>query len=308
MHTSPYPTQVQISEVGPRDGLQNQSDLISTDDKVAFVDALSETGVSEIEVSSFVSPKAIPQLADAAEVFRRIKRNLNVIYSALVPNMRGLQRALDVDADKIGVVTAASNTFSQKNVNANIAESIRRIEPVVVAAKDAGKPVRGYISCVIACPYEGDVSPRVVADLCRTLLDLGVDEIDLCETFGVAAPTGIRRLYEEVGGIVNLSETILHMHDTYGTGLACMIEAMRLGVRRFDASCGGLGGCPYAPGATGNLATEDAVYCLTRMGIETGIDLDRLIEAGRGLETALKCPLTGRVYLALTASQCRVKP
>lgn len=301
---SKKPPTIRISEVGPRDGLQNQPGQIPTDVKIRLVDALSACGPAEIEVSSFVSPKWVPQLADAAEVFVRITRRPGIVYSALVPNLHGLEAALKADVDKVSVFTAASATFNRKNVNATIDESIDRFVPVVTEAKQAGKTVRGYISCAIACPYEGPIEPKAVAHVCRHLINVGVDEIDLGDTIGVAVPTDIEQLYDAVGAVVDPSATTLHMHDTRGTGLACIVRAMDLGVARFDCAVGGLGGCPYAPGAAGNIATEDVVYCLHRMGFDTGIDFDRLIEAGRIIAAHLAVEgrtLPGRMFNARCA-------
>lgn len=294
---------VRLTEVGPRDGLQNEKSLVSTADKIAFINALSLSGVSEIEVSSFVSARHIPQLGDAAEVFAGITRASDVVYSALVPNLKGLEGALACGVEKIAVFTAASETFNRHNINASIAESIDRFAPVVAQAKAQRIAVRAYISCAVACPYEGPIAPAAVADVARRLLDLGVDEIDLGDTIGVAAPTDIEALYEAASAVIEPARTTLHLHDTRGTALACLLRAVEIGVMSFDASSGGLGGCPFAPGASGNLATEDVVYCLERMGRGTGVDLSRLIAAGRIIERALGRALPGRVYRAETS--CR---
>jgi len=292
------PDSVRITEVGPRDGLQNERSVVSVDDKVAFIDRLSESGVTEIEVSSFVSPKWVPQLADAAEVFARINRRDDVIYSALVPNERGLEGALAANVDKIAIFTAASETFSKKNTNASIAETIERFRPVVSRAREQATPVRAYISCVVECPYEGPVEPAQVRDVAARLLDLGVNEIDLGETIGVAAPTDIDRLYDVLDDLLAPADTTLHLHDTRGGALACAYRAMQLGVCSFDASCGGLGGCPFAPGAAGNVATEDLVYLCGRMGVETGASLEGLFSAGRCIAAAISRSLTSRVFNA----------
>lgn len=294
----PEAIRIRITEVGPRDGLQNESKALSSDVKIAFVDLLSTCGFAEIEASSFVSPKWVPQLGDAAEVFARIKRNPKVIYSALVPNEQGLEAALAAKVDKIAVFTAASDTFSLKNTNATIAQTLERFAPVVRRAKAAGLPTRGYISCAIACPYEGPIDPRQARDVAAKLLDLGVDEIDLGDTIGVAVPTEIDRLYDALSDLCKPENTTLHLHDTRGTALACAYRALQIGVRSFDSSCGGIGGCPYAPGAAGNLATEDLVYALNRMGYVTGVELQRVIEAGSHIAAALGRPLPGRVFSA----------
>lgn len=285
--SSSLPSTLRITDVGPRDGLQNEKAPVATDAKVAYVNALSVAGVAEVEVSSFVSAKWVPQLADAAEVFARIERRPGVVYSALVPNERGFEAALTAKADKIAVFTASSETFSQRNTNATIAETIERFRPVVASAKQHGLPVRGYISTVVQCPYEGPIAPSQVRHVAGELLEIGVDEIDLGETLGVAAPNEIERLYEGLAGLLEPSQTTLHLHDTYGRGLACAFRAMQLGVTSFDASCGGIGGCPYAPGAAGNLATEDLVSMAERMGIATGVDLSRLLDSARGIARAI---------------------
>ncbi len=292
------PESIVITEVGPRDGLQNEPRPIGTDKKVGFINLLSAAGVSEIEVSSFVSPKWVPQLGDARDVFEQIDRHEGVVYSALVPNERGLEGALGVNVDKIAVFTAASETFSQRNTNATIAQTLERFAPVIATAKEHDVPVRAYISCVVACPYEGSVDPEQVRQVAETLLAMGTDEIDLGETIGVAAPSDIERLFQALDGLLTPGETTLHLHDTRGTALACAARAFQLGVRRFDASAGGLGGCPYAPGAAGNLATEDIVYMFERMGIATNIALPRLFDATRYIADALGRELPGRVFRA----------
>jgi hydroxymethylglutaryl-CoA lyase len=318
------PKNIRISEVGPRDGLQSEERPVSTADKIAFIDLLSESGVAEIEVSSFVSPKWVPQLGDAADVFNGITRRAGVVYSALVPNEKGLDSALALQnpPDKIAVFTAASETFSRKNTNASIAETLERFKPVVQKWKTSKRQnvqtskdtrftessldvstfgrfdvsVRAYISCAIACPYEGPTDPRKVRDVAAKLLDIGADEIDLGDTIGVAAPTDIDKLYDGLGGLLKPDETTLHLHDTRGTALACAYRALQLGVNSFDASCGGIGGCPYAPGAMGNVATDELVYFFSRMGCDTGIDLDRLLSAAQRISSALNRTLPSRVF------------
>jgi hydroxymethylglutaryl-CoA lyase len=291
-------TRIRVTEVGPRDGLQNECAVVSVEDKVAFIDLLSTSGVAEVEVSSFVSPRWVPQLGDAEAVFARIERVPGVVYSALVPNERGMARALEAKVDKVSHFTAASETFSRSNANASIDETFERLGPVLTQAKAAGLPVHAYISCVVACPYEGPIDPRQVRDVAARLLDAGVDEIDLGETIGVAAPDDIERLYDGLDGLLSPAESSLHLHDTRGTALACASRAMKLGVVRFDATCGGLGGCPYAPGAPGNVATEDLVYMCGRMGHETGVDLEVLFAAARHIAGALGRTLPGRVFTA----------
>ncbi|MHC5004246.1 MAG: hydroxymethylglutaryl-CoA lyase [Planctomycetota bacterium] len=289
---------IRITEVGPRDGLQNEPTPIAAAQKVAFVDLLSAAGADEIEVSSFVSPRWVPQLADAAEVFAGIRRRPGIVYSALVPNEKGLEGALAARADKVAVFTAASESFARRNTNASIAETLERFAPVIAGARSAGVPVRGYISCAVCCPYEGRVAPEAVRHVAERLLELGVDELDFGETIGVAGPTDIERLYAGLDGLVEPRETTLHLHDTRGTALACALRALQLGVRSFDASCGGLGGCPYAPGAAGNLATEDLVYLLRSMDLQTGLDLDAQFAAARHIASIMERSLPGRVFAA----------
>ena len=301
------PESIRITEVGPRDGLQNEKQTVSLEDKVRFVNLLSQTGVAEIEVSSFVSAKWAPQLGDAAQVFAAIERRPSVIYSALVPNEKGLDGALAAKVDKIAVFTAASETFCRKNTNASIDETIERFRQVVAGAKAAKLPARGYISCIVQCPYEGAIQPKQVREVAAKLLDIGVDEIDLGETLGVAAPTEIEKLYEGLAGLLSPRETTLHLHDTYGCALACAVKAMELGVTSYDASCGGLGGCPYAPGAAGNVATDDLAYLCQRMGVETAIDLARLQVTGQFIGQVLGRKLTSRVQAARIAN-CSIPP
>jgi hydroxymethylglutaryl-CoA lyase len=302
---SEWPKTIQIIEVGPRDGLQNQSKLISTEVKIALIDALSKTGLTCIEASAFVHPTWVPQLADADDVFAGIHRNSNVLYTALVPNERGWNRALAAGADEIAVLTAASETFCQRNTNTSIEGAIDRIRPIVEHATTCDVGVRGYISCVIACPYEGETNLQTVRSITQQMLDMGITDIAFGETIGVAVPSDIRRLFDALDGVLSPEDSILHLHDTRGTALACVSEAMRCGVKSFDASCGGLGGCPYAPGAAGNIATEDLVYFAHRMGIETGINLDALIDASSIIEKELGCQLQSRTYRAFQDAHTR---
>lgn len=265
---------VRITEVGPRDGLQNEKTIVSVQDKIALVDALSRAGFPEIEVTSFVSPKWVPQLADAAEVLAGIERRADVVYSALVPNEKGLERALAADVGKLSVFTAASEPFCRANLNTDVAGSIERFRPVFDSARDAGLPLRGYVSCVVECPYAGRVDPASVRATVDLLLDAadGPIEISLGETLGVAGPDDIEAMLSEVARSVPMHELDLHLHDTRGRAIDCVERALQLGVRRFDSSCGGLGGCPYAPGAAGNLATERLLDHLENEGWETGVD------------------------------------
>jgi len=289
---------IRVTEVGPRDGLQNESVVVSEADKIAFIDRLSGSGPAEIEVSSFVSPLWVPQLADAEAVFAGITRLPGIVYSALVPNEQGLRRALAAGADKVSHFTAASESFCRRNTNASIDETFSRLAPIVAGAHAAGITVGGYISCVVSCPYEGPTDPKQVRLVAARLLDAGIDTIDLGETIGVAVPDDIERLYEGLDGVVQPSRTTLHLHDTRGTALSCAATAIRIGVRRFDAACGGLGGCPYAPGAAGNLATEDLVYFCDRMGYATGMDVSALFEAAKFMSGVLGRGLPGRVFNA----------
>lgn len=290
---------VRVVEVGARDGLQNEPRMIPTETKVAFVDALSRAGYEEIEVSAFVSPRSIPQLADAEEVFRRITRAPAVVYSALVPNEQGLARALTAGAGKIAVFTAASETFNRKNINASIEESMTRFAPVVSGARAAGLAVRGYVSTAFWCPYEGKVAPDAAARVTQRLLDLGVDEVSLGDTIGQAVPGEVHALLDLLLDRVPQERLALHFHDTYGTAVANALAAYERGITTFDASAGGVGGCPYAPGAAGNVATEDLVWALTRSGASIPVQLERVRAASDLLSAALGRPLRSRVREAL---------
>ena len=286
---------VRITEVGPRDGLQNEPKPVPTDLKVAFVDALSEAGNEEIEVSAFVSPEWVPQLADAEEVFARIRRHPSTVYSALVPNERGLERALLARAGKIAVFTAASETFNRKNVNASIQESIERFKPVVEGARGAALPVRGYVSTAFWCPYEGKIKPQAVVDVVRRLMDLGVDEISLGDTIGKAVPAEVMALLDLLLDHIDQDRIVMHFHDTYGTAIANVFASYERGISAFDSSAGGVGGCPFAPGAAGNVATEDVIWALTRAGASLSPDLDRVRAASDILASALGRSLRSRV-------------
>ena len=292
---------VHITEVGPRDGLQNESAVVDAAVKARFIDMLAAAGVREIEATSFVSPNWVPQLADADEVMTQIRRLPGVTYSALVPNELGLERAIAAKVDKICVFAAASETFSRKNTNSSIAEVLVRLAPVVRGALAANMPVRAYVSCAVACPYEGPIAPSAVRRVVEQLLAMGKIEIDLGDTIGVAVPSDIEKLYDGLNGALSPADSVLHLHDTHGTALACAYRAHQLGVRNFDSSAGGLGGCPYAPGAAGNLASEDLVYMLERMGVATGINLSNLVAASRLMSQALDKPPRSRTYAAETS-------
>lgn len=285
------PDRVQIVEVGPRDGLQNESAPIATEAKLQFIEKLIAAGLSQIEVSSFVNPKRVPQLADASQVVAELPHAPGVTFSALVPNERGLDRALESGIKRIAVFTAASETFTQKNVGLSIDESIAAFVPLSRRALDAGMSVRGYVSTCFVCPYEGEISRVRVRDVVAQLLDLGADEVSISDTIGAAAPTDVRATVGFVLENTPVERVALHFHDTYGTALANAVAGLELGVSTFDSSAGGLGGCPFAPGAAGNLATEDLVYLLHRMDIKTGIDLEKVVEAASFVAGVLKRPL-----------------
>lgn len=275
-----YPKSIKIVEVGARDGLQNEKLIISTETKTQFIDKLSTTGLRVIEATSFVSPKWVPQMADGKEVFRRIQKHNFINYPVLVPNIQGLQDALEVGVKEIAVFGAASEGFSQKNTNCSIDDSLKRIREVVRVALEHNIKVRGYVSCVIKCPYDGDVEPKKVAELSRILYNMGCYEISLGDTIGAGTPLTMRRMLTEVLQLVPIEAVAVHCHDTYGQALVNILTALQLGVSVVDASVAGLGGCPYAEGASGNVATEDVVYMLNNMNIQTGVDLMKLLDVG----------------------------
>lgn len=274
------PAKVRIVEVGPRDGLQNEKAEISTAVKIQLIEDLAAAGLTDIEAGAFVSPKWVPQMADSAAVLAGLTRDPGKRYPVLVPNLQGLEAALAAGAREVAVFAAASETFSQKNTNCSIAESIERFRPVLDRARSAGVPVRGYISCVLGCPYEGKVQPAAVASVAKSLIDLGCYEISLGDTIGIGTPLATRRLIETVAAVVPIPQFAAHFHDTYGQALANLLAALEMGISVIDSSVAGLGGCPYAKGATGNVATEDVVFMLNGMGIETGVDLAKLAKAG----------------------------
>ena len=294
---------VTVVEVGPRDGLQNEAAIVPTDAKVAFVDALSASGLGVVEVTAFVSPKAIPQLADGEDVFRRVAKRPGVRYPVLVPNEKGLDRAEAAGVREIAVFTAASETFNRKNINASIDESFARFAPVLARARSAGLRVRGYVSCGFGCPYEGPVAPAAVARVSARLVEIGCDEVSVGDTIGIGVPTQVPAVVREtVAAGVRLDRLALHFHDTRGTALANVAEGLREGVRIFDSSAGGLGGCPYAPGAAGNVATEDLLFLLEGMGYDTGVDLAAVAAASRALAAVLGRRPVSRVFQALDAT------
>nr|WP_064495402.1 hydroxymethylglutaryl-CoA lyase [Pseudomonas chengduensis] len=275
------PTSVRLVEVGPRDGLQNEKQPISVADKVRLVDDLTAAGLSYIEVGSFVSPKWVPQMAGSAEVFAGIQRQPGVTYAALTPNLKGLEAALEAKVEEVAVFAAASEAFSQKNINCSIADSLQRFVPLMEAAKAADVRVRGYVSCVLGCPYDGEIAPEQVASVARELYAMGCYEVSLGDTIGTGTPSKTRHLINVVGREIPRHLLAGHFHDTYGQALANIYASLLEGINVFDSSVAGLGGCPYAKGATGNVATEDVLYLLQGLGIETGVDMDKLIAAGQ---------------------------
>ena len=292
------PRRVTIVEVGPRDGLQNEKAPIATADKIAFVDRLSAAGHSVIEVSAFVSPKWVPQLADAREVFAAITRTPGVRYTALVPNRAGLERAMEAGVTEVAIFAAASETFSRRNINQSIDESLAAYRMVCDDARAAGVRVRGYLSTCFFCPFEGAVAPARVAAVAASLFDLGVFEVAVSDTIGAAHPGLVAVVLDAVTKRVPLTQVALHFHDTRGTALANVLAGLDYGVTTFDSSAGGLGGCPFAPGAAGNLATEDLLYMLNGMGIDTGVSIDAVASASRFIESRLDHPLPSRFLQA----------
>ncbi len=295
------PQRVTLIDVGPRDGLQNEKQPVATADKIELVHRLQQAGLREIEVTSYVSPKWVPQMADNADVMRGIERQAGVRYSVLVPNVQGLQAALAADAlpDEVVVFAAASEAFSRKNINCSIDESIERFAPVVAQARAAGLKVRGAVSTVVGCPYEGDVSPDRVEHVVRRMKDIGVQHVGIADTIGVGTPKRVQAAMERALKHYPIHEVTGHFHDTYGQALANILACLEMGIDHFDTSVSGLGGCPYAKGATGNVATEDVVFMLHGMGIETGIDLDALVDAGAFISGVLKRDNGSRTAKAL---------
>jgi len=303
------PNHVTLVDVGPRDGLQNEKQPVATADKVALVHRLQAAGLREIEVTSYVSPKWVPQMADNAQVMAAIERAPGVRYSVLVPNLKGLEAALAggpaTRPDEVVVFGAASEAFSQKNINCSIAESIDRFAPVVAAAREAGLKVRGAISCALGCPYQGEVSADAVEDVVRRMQAIGVQHVGVADTIGVGTPAKVQAALERALKHYPVHEVSGHFHDTYGQALANIYASLEVGVHVFDTSVAGLGGCPYAKGATGNVATEDVVFLLNGLGIDTGIDLDALVHAGEAISDVLGRPPVSRVGRALLTKQGR---
>ena len=290
---------IQIVEVGPRDGLQNEKVWVRTETKIALIEKLAEAGITKIETASFVSPKWVPQMRDAFEVLSGIERRPGVTYAVLTPNLKGFERALEAGTTEVAVFGAASEAFSQKNINCSISESVERFRPVVAAAQKNRIRVRGYISCVLGCPYQGEVPVDMVVNLAAEMSEMGCSEISLGDTIGIGTPMQAKNMMESVAEKVPLSNLALHFHDTRGQALANIYACLELGVSVIDASVSGLGGCPYAKGAAGNVATEEVVYMLHGMGIETGIDLEKLIETGRFISDAVGRMPQSRVSVTL---------
>jgi hydroxymethylglutaryl-CoA lyase len=289
-----YPKKVILTEVGPRDGLQNEKANVSTVNKVQYIDALTDAGFQQIEVTSFVNPKWVPQMADAWEVYKKIHKKKGTRYIALVPNIKGMEKALTAHVEAIAVFTAASETFTKKNINMSIDESIEAFKIVMDAAKASNMWVRGYVSTCFGCPYEGAVAPQKVLEVAERLLGIGIDELSIGDTIGIATPNKVSELVALLKKKCPADKIALHFHDTRGTALANVLAGLQMGIFKYDSSSGGLGGCPYAPGATGNLATEDLVYMLQGMNIETGINLEKLVAASRKISQALNRPLPSR--------------
>ena len=295
------PKSVKVVEVGPRDGLQNEQGLVPLAAKVLLVEQLADAGCTVIETGSFVSPKWVPKMADSAAVFQQIKRTNNVRYTALTPNLRGLEAAIEAHVDEVAIFGAASEAFSQKNINCSIAESLERFLPVIELAQKHQLPVRGYVSCVLGCPYEGFIAPHKVAEVSQLLIDMGCYEVSLGDTIGVGTPVKTLQMLDSVLNIVPQNKLAVHFHDTYGQALANILVALQQGISVVDSAVSGLGGCPYAKGASGNVATEDLVYMLDGMNIETGIDLKKLTHAGLNMMQVLGRQSNSKVALAITA-------
>ncbi len=289
----PLPEKVTIVEVGPRDGLQNEAVPISASDKIALIEQLADAGVSYIESGSFVSPKWVPQMATSAEIFEKLNRQEGVTYAALTPNMRGFEGAMAVNATEVAIFGAASESFSQKNINCSIKESLERFIPIMAAAKKANIKVRGYVSCVVGCPYEGEIEPAQVALVAEQLYKMGCYQISLGDTVGVGTPASVTKMLNAVSACVPVDKLAVHFHDTYGQALTNIYAALQIGIKVVDSAIAGLGGCPYAKGASGNVSTEDVVYMLNGLGIDSGIDFNKLLQAGWFISEKLgKAPIS----------------
>ena len=296
---------VRIVEVGPRDGLQNEPGEVPTEVKLELIERLAAAGLASVEATAFVSPKWVPQMADHTEVLERIRRKPGVSYPVLTPNLKGFEAARAAGATEVAIFGAASEAFSRKNINCSIAESLERFRPVAEAAKKNSVKVRGYVSCVLGCPYEGDVAPHRVAEVAGALHDMGCYEVSLGDTIGVGTPGKTKAMLEACARRVPMDRLAGHYHDTYGQALANIYASLELGVRTFDASVAGLGGCPYAAGASGNVATEDVVYMLHGLGMDTGVDLDQLVDIGRWICGVLQREPSSKVNRAITAKKAR---
>jgi len=297
----PHPHRVKIVEVAPRDGLQNEKQFVPTEIKIELVNRLAAAGFANVEAASFVSPKWVPQMADGAQVMAAIERRPGVIYSVLTPNMKGFEAAIAAGADEVVIFGAASEAFSQKNINCSIAESIARFEPVAQAAQAAGVRLRGAISCALGCPYEGEVAPQAVVDVARRLIALGCDEIDVADTIGIGTPRQVRAVMDAVTATVDPARVSGHFHDTYGQAIANIVAALDAGISIFHTSAAGLGGCPYAKGATGNVAAEDVLYLLRGLDIDTGVDLDAVVDTGQWISAHLGRRSSSRAGNAIAA-------
>ncbi len=293
--------QVKIVEVGPRDGLQNEKQIVPTEIKIELIDRLAEAGVRVIEATSFVSPKWVPQMADNAAVMQGIKRHPAAVYPVLTPNLQGFDSAIQAGASEVAIFAAASESFSRKNINCSIAESLKRFEPILSVASSLDIKVRGYVSCVVGCPYEGEILPEQAASVAKTLFDMGCYEVSLGDTIGVGNPSSIQRLIEACARQIPVEKLAGHYHDTYGMAIANIYASLQMGMAIFDSSIAGLGGCPYAQGASGNVATEDVVYLMQGLGIETGIDLATLASIGDWISSALNRPNGAKAGRALCA-------
>ncbi|MCS6766495.1 MAG: hydroxymethylglutaryl-CoA lyase [Candidatus Protistobacter heckmanni] len=300
-----YPTSIRLVDVGPRDGLQNEAQAISAAVKIELIERLVKAGVKHLEAGAFVSPKRVPQMAGSLEVMQGMRRQPGVIYAALVPNMQGFEQALEAGADEAVIFGAASESFSQRNIGCSIAESIERFRAVAAASKAAGLRLRAAISCCLGCPFEGEIAPAAVAQLTARLRDLGCDEIDIADTIGVGTPAKTQRAFEAAIREFPLERLSGHFHDTYGQALANILAALEMGVSIFHSSVAGLGGCPFAPGATGNVATEDVLYMLHGMGVETGIDLDAVVQTGAWISEQIGRPTSSRAGKALALAAAR---
>lgn len=304
---SSIPAQVSIVEVGARDGLQNEASVVELPVKLTFINGLLRAGLKRIEAGSFVSPKWVPQMADSAEVFNGLQKHPGVTFSALTPNEKGMRAAIDAGVDEVAVFAAASESFSQRNINCSIEQSLERFEPVFSLARQHNLRVRGYVSCVMGCPYEGEISPAAVAKVSQSLLDKGCYEISLGDTIGTGTPLQTKQLFDTLLNTIPVAKLAVHFHDTYGQALVNILLALQYGISTIDSAAGGLGGCPYAAGASGNVATEDVVYMLNGMGIDTGVDLDALVAASGQIFSYVNREPASRTLRALLAKQQSVR-